>query len=111
MPFVKTALISGAGAARSQGSGGENINHFAGVRMRVIGSGNLQMTLFSQDSVRSQTLTSFVMASTARISPFRLTSFVEQRAQLRIETTAINEIFRINRIVLYVKPIFTMEPG
>ena len=98
------------GAARSHGSGGENINHFTGVRMRVVGTGDLQMTLFSQDSVRSQTLVSFTMATVARVSPFRLVNFVEQRAQLEGKTTAIDETFRINRIILYLKPIFTMEP-
>jgi len=99
------------GAARSQGSSGENINHFAGVRMRVIGSGELKMTLFSQDAVRNLILTPFTMGSVARISPFRSASFVEQRAQLEIKTDTIDEIFRINRIAIYVKPIFTMEPG
>lgn len=111
MPFVKTALFDHSSAARSRGSTGEFINHFGGVRMRVIGAGSLIMTLLSQDEIRSQTLTSFTMESQARISPFRLTSFVEQRAQLKIETLVIDEIFRINRIIVYAKPIFTEEPG
>ncbi len=79
--------------------------------MRVIGSGELEMKLISQDAVRSVTLTPFTLASTNRSSPFRLASFVEQRAQLEGKTDTINEIFRINRIVIYAKPIFTMEPG
>jgi len=108
MPFIKTALFDHSSAARSRGSTGEFINHFGGIRMRVIGTGDLLMTLLSQDEVRSQSLVAFTMATTSRISPFRLASFMEQRAQLRVETTAIDEIFRINRIIIYAKPVFTM---
>ena len=99
------------GTARTHGSSGENINHFTGVRLRVVGSGNLDIELISQDGVNTQTLTAFVLAATNRISPFRLANFVEQRAQLRISTNVVDETFRINRIVIYAKPIFTMEPA
>jgi len=99
------------GTARSHGSSGEYINHFTGVRMRVVGSGELEMTLRSQDNVVSLTLTPFTLSATDRTNPFRLASFVQYRAQLEGRTDTINETFRINRIVLYVKPIFTMEPG
>lgn len=111
MPFAQTAMLSSKGAARSQGSQGENINHYTGVRIRVIGTGSLEMTLRSQDNVRSVSLVPFTMASTARISPFRLVNFVEQRVQLRVETLLIDEIFRINRIILYAKTLWVEEPG
>ncbi len=111
MPFIKTALIDSTGSARTEGSTGENINHYTGVRMRVVGSGSLEMTLLSQDSIRNVVLSPFTMASVARTSPFRLTNFVEQRVQLRVETLLIDEIFRINRIILYSKPLWVEEPG
>ena len=103
--------MSPLGTARTHGSSGELINHFTGVRMRVVGSGSLEMTLLSQDAIRSVTLTPFTLALTARTSPFRLTNFVEQRAQLEGKTDTINEIFRINRIVIYAKPLWVEEPG
>lgn len=111
MPFVQTALLDARGAARGVGSSGENINHYTGVRMRVVGSGSLEMTLRSQDNVRTVSLVPFTMAAIARISPFRLVNFVEQRVQLKIETLLIDEIFRINRIILYAKTLWTEEPG
>jgi len=111
MPFAQTAMLSARGAARTQGSQGENINHYTGVRMRVVGSGSLEMTLRSQDNIRSISLVPFTMATTARTSPFRLVNFVEQRVQLRIETLLIDEEFRINRIILYAKPLWIEEPG
>ena len=111
MPQVRTALLAHPGSARSEGSMGENINHFAGVRMRVIGSGNLDMTLRTQDGVRTQSLTAFTMAATAEISPFRIVTFVTQRAQLQISTNVIDEEFRINRIIVYSKVIGMEYPG
>ena len=111
MPFIKTALLDAQGAARGMGSSGENINHYTGVRMRVVGAGNLEMTLLSQDEVRSIALTPFTMTSVARTSPFRLTNFVEQRVQLKVETLLIDESFRINRIIIYAKPLWVEEPG
>lgn len=111
MPFVQTAMLNTRGAARTQGSQGENINHYTGVRMRVVGSGSLEMTLRSQDNVRSVSLVPFTMASVARTSPFRLVNFVEQRVQLKIETLLIDEKFRINRIIFYTKTLWIEEPG
>ena len=93
------------------GSGGENIVHFNGVRMRVVGSGNLLMSLYSLDDVRSFTLVPFTLASTTRFEPFRLANFMEQRASLEIKTTAINEWFRINRVLVYAKPTFVDYPA
>jgi hypothetical protein len=111
MPTVRTAFLDFRGAATSQGSTGENIHHYTGVRMRVIGSGYLEMTLFTQDSVRSVVLSPFPMSGTSERSPFRITSFVTQRAQLELSTDEINEIFRINRIIIYSKPIAMEYPA
>lgn len=99
------------GSALTEGSAGEFISHTTGVRMRVVGAGNLQMTLFSLDDIRSQALVPFVMTAATNIQPFRLANFMEQRTALEIKTTLINEWFRINRIIVFQKPKFTMYPG
>lgn len=103
--------MSPLGTARTHGSSGEYINHCVGVRMRVVGSGELEMTLRSQDNVVSQALTAFTLSSTDRTNPFRLANFIQYRMQLEGKTGTINEIFRINRIVLYVKPFAVEEPA
>jgi hypothetical protein len=99
------------GSALTQGSLGEVISHITGVRMRVVGSGSLQMTLFSLDDIRSQALVPFTLAASTNIEPFRLANFMEQRTALEIKTTNINEWFRINRVIVFAKPKFTMYPG
>lgn len=91
------------GMSRSQGSSGENIQHFSHLRLRVVGSGVLRGTLVSLDDVRSRAIANYTMASVTRIEPTLLTNFVEQRARLKLETTGINEYMRINRIIIYLK--------
>lgn len=89
--------------AAKNGSSGENIHHFSHVRLRVIGSGTLRMTWYSLDDVRSKALPNLTMANPTRIVPTKLTNFVEQRASLEFKTTAIDEYFKITRIVIFTK--------
>jgi len=112
MPFAKTAYLAREGTARPSGSSvGENIMHFGAVRMRLTGTGSLLMSLFSLDDIKSQTLVPFTMQSSTNIQVTRLSNFNEQRAALRLRTTEINEFFRINRIILFTKEIYTSYPG
>lgn len=99
------------GAAISEGSSGEGIVHFAAIRIRVNGVGNLKMAAFSLDDVKSKTLVPFVMQPANRIIPTRIVNFMEQRASFELKTTDINEKFRINRIVVFAKTVFTSYPG
>jgi hypothetical protein len=100
-----------AGAALSEGTSGENISHFAAIRIRVNGTGSLKMAVYSLDDVRSKTLVPFTMATLARIIPTRIVNFMEQRASFELKTTEIDEFIKINRIIIFTKEIFTSYPG
>jgi hypothetical protein len=89
---------------------GENLLHYNAVRMRLNGSGNLKMTLYSLDDVNSQELDPFVMASATNIQPTRICNFIEQRAQLEIYTDELNTYFKINRILVFAKELFSSYP-
>ena len=99
------------GAALSEQSSGESISHFAAIRIRLVGVGNLLMSVYSLDDVRSKTLVPFVMSLTARIIPTRIVNFMEQRAAFELKTTVIDEKFRINRIIIFSKEVFKSYPG
>ena len=49
------------GAALSEKSSGENISHFASIRVRVNGTGNLQLKAYSLDDVKSKVLVPLAM--------------------------------------------------
>lgn len=99
------------GTALIEGSSGENISHFASIRIRVTGVGLLRMTIYSLDDVRSKVLTPITMQVTNRIIPSRLVNFIEQRAAFELKTTTMGEYVRINRIVIFMKEVFTSYPG
>lgn len=90
---------------------GNSVSHFAAIRMILTGNGSLLMKTYSLDDVRSKTLVPFTMASTIRILPTRLVNFMEQYAVFELKTTNIDEVFRITRIVIYTKEVFTSYPG
>jgi hypothetical protein len=79
------------------------ILHTVAVRLRVTGSGNLQLFLRSMDDIRNTQLVSQVMTATTNIEPTILANFEDQRTQLELKTTEINEVFIVSRIVVFVK--------
>lgn len=94
-----------------EGSAGENISHFTAVRLRVTGSGSLVMNFYSLDDINSQQLAPLTMSASTNIQPTRLANFNEQRASLRIGTYQFQEYFRINRIIIFTKEIYSSYPG
>jgi hypothetical protein len=99
------------GTARDAGSAGEMISHFNAIRMRVVGTGFLKMTLYSLQDQTLQHLADFELSETTRFSPLRLANFIEQRAALQIQTHSINEYFRINRIIIYSRTYASEYPA
>lgn len=91
---------------------GEFIHHVNAVRMRVTGSGSLQMQLNSLDDEEIQVLIPFTMAATTRIEPTRLANFKSQRIQLEMKTTELDEVINhVHRIIIFAKPNDSSYPG
>lgn len=99
------------GAVASQGSSGEHISHFAAIKIRAYGAGQLKMAVYSLDDIIRKVLIPFPLFKAARIIPTRLVNFREQRASFELKTTLINETFRIHRIVIFSKPTDSSYPG
>jgi hypothetical protein len=89
----------------------DNIVHYTSVRMRITGSGNLDMTMYSQDDVYSSVLVPFAMSALTNIRPTRLMNFQHQRAYLKGSTNVKSEWFKINKIVIYAKEVFVEYPS
>lgn len=89
---------------------GSNVIHFGSTRMRVIGSGELKQTFYSLDPSISQDLADITMSAVNNKEPARIANFVSQRSKLKIQVTAIDEWFKINTLIIFVRPIYTMFP-
>lgn len=94
----------------SMPSKGEMISHYTGVTLRVNGSGNLKLKFVSLDDVKETIMLPLVMALRTDREPTRLGNFMQQRAYLEGGTTEINETFKINRIIVWAKPVYTSYP-
>jgi hypothetical protein len=101
----------GKGAARTEGSLGENLTHYTAVRMRVVGNGDLNLKLYSYDDIESYDMVPLTLAATTNREPTRLCNFIQQRAYLEIKQTEKDDYFRINRIIVFAKEVFTSFPG
>lgn len=86
------------------------VNHLAGVRYRVTGSGNLKTTVYSLSESRNRTMADVVMDSVTPNLPFVLTNFNSQGMQIEFRISEINETFTISKIVPYIKPVATGNP-
>lgn len=89
----------------------ESIQHFGAIRMRINGQGNVIPTFIGFDNVTSQPLVPIPMSTAAAREPTRLSNFVSQRAQLELKTTQINEVMKVNRIIIFVKDLWENYPG
>jgi hypothetical protein len=95
----------------AKGGNGEFEHHVVGVRLRLTGNGNLVLTLKSLDDILTQQLVDVPMTATARIEPFRLANFQSQRIRLRGETTEIDEVMQIRRVIIFAKPVAAEYPA
>ena len=111
MPFIRFAYTDSAGAARSVQSGGENINHFNAVRVRVNGNGTLKMRIFSLDDAKMKLIKDIKMSPTPGRAETCITNLMTERASLEIRTVSINDYFRINRLIIFAKETFSSHPG
>jgi hypothetical protein len=89
----------------------EQILHFGAITARLNGTGLFRMELFNLDDTAPSTLVPFTMATSPGKEPTRLCNFVQQRARLKMFTTDIDDYFKVNRVVVFVKPIYTQYPG
>lgn len=90
--------------------GSEYITHTVGVRLRLTGTGSLNMSIIGLDDVRTYTMMPLTMSMTPGLEPTRQCNFKGQRPRIRFGTTEIDEYFRIARIVIFIKPSATMHP-
>lgn len=85
--------------------------HFGAIRFRVVGTGNLKLTLRSLQDAVIHFLIDIPMVTVTNREPTRLVNYIDQRGCLRLGTTAINEVFEISKIIVFVKPVATGYPG
>lgn len=89
----------------------ESEHHIVGLRMRVTGVGELDLSFTDLNDIQTEVLVPLTMQATTRIEPLRLANFQSQRTRLVGSTNVINERFVIRRIILFAKPVAMEYPA
>ena len=99
MPFIRTALISDEQS--------DDILHYGAIKLRVNGSGSLDAKFLGLDDTTNQSLIAITMSNIPGKEPLRLSNFNGQKVRLELSTNEIDEIMRVNKIIVYVKQLYT----
>lgn len=89
---------------------GDNVLHAVAIRIRATGDGNLRTSLHSLQDVNNRTIDPIIMSASTNKLATKITNFLDQRIQLKITTTDIDETFTISRFYVFVKESTTGYP-
>ena len=92
-------------------SKGEDINHFAAIRLRVIGNGNLIIRTYGLEEVLIQQLDDTILTAATNIQPTKLMNVSQQRLSFEFRVTEFGEWFELQRFIIFSKPIYTQQPN
>lgn len=87
------------------------INHFGGIKLRVKGTGNLQVSMFGEDDTVTATAPSIIMAQNPGYEPDRITNFQNEKMALKLRANLFEERATISKITIYAKPIWLRRPA
>lgn len=79
------------------------VNHFGGLRIRVTGSGTLQITLIGEDGVTTSTPPALTLSATPGVELERLVNFFNERMSIKFRVSNTNEKYVIARLQVYAK--------
>lgn len=86
------------------------ISHFAGVRLRVKGSGSLLITLSDLDDAQTATIPSLTLSAAPGRPLFRGFNFQSERCSVKLETNGAGDWFRMTSFHLFYKILWLMRP-
>jgi hypothetical protein len=91
-----------------------SIFHINGIRLRILGEGDLKSAVFSymnkDQECKSQYLVDLSMDDIMDRLPVVLANFKSMAIQYEFRTTEIDEFLYIGKVILFVKPVSTGYP-
>lgn len=85
------------------------IYHFNAVRLRLSGTGSLQMTLIN--GTKNFSLVNTTIPATSERETLTKANFRQQYVQLEIKTMTKDEKFKISKITIYLRQSASGYPG
>ena len=85
------------------------VHFFTAVRMRVIGSGSLLLTIRGEDNVLTGTLTTTTLSTAPGVEQLVRFNFQNEKARLKFRLTTGN--FTMSKVEFFGKPVYSMRPS
>lgn len=86
------------------------VYHYAGVRLRIKGSGTLLITLSGLDNVQTATVPSLVLSASPGKPVFRGFNFTSERCSVKLRTNGASEWFVMTHFSLFYKKLWETRP-
>lgn len=86
------------------------INHFAGIRLRISGSGTLAITLSGEDEVDTGTGASVVLSSAPGGEIEVPLNFKNEKMSVKLRLTTFGSYFILNKLEVLAKPLWQSRP-
>jgi len=87
------------------------ISHFGGLKLRVIGSGNLQINLTGEDGSNSQDPPGITLSTNSGAEPDRLINFINEKCSIKLRVSFPGEKFNLSKVTLYARPLWLRRPS
>jgi hypothetical protein len=85
--------------------------HTVLTRIRIMGEGYLEQTLYSVNETKSFTLANKELTAVTDRDLDTKANFTNQSIKLRIKVTGYGNYFNASRIILFIKPVAEAYPG
>lgn len=89
----------------------EWIQHFAGMKLRILGVGDLQITLYGEDNSNPVTVPVITLSSTPGKEFDRLINYIDEKMSVKFRTSNFGEWFNLDRFTLFAKSLWLRRPG
>jgi hypothetical protein len=87
------------------------VNHFAGIKLRVKGSGNLQISVQGEDDINSTTYNSIILSANPGLEPDRLINFTNEKCAIKLRVSLFGEWFNLSRLDVWAKELWLRRAG
>lgn len=86
-------------------------HHYAGIKLRIRGLGDLELTIQGEDDTASQMPPSILMLPKPGFESDRLFNFINEKCSIKLRVSEFGEYFILSRLDLYAKPLWLRRPG
>lgn len=87
------------------------INHFGGIKLRVKGSGSLQITVQGEDNSNPVTALPLTLAASPGKELDRLINYVNEKCSIKLRTNQFGEYFILSEFTLFAKALWLRRLG